>query len=166
MTKETQNPNAERWSYGERPGILASSFFRRLWLVMSQSAGLALLMATSIGAVERVQLRPYPQKVRTFYSTSDPAVPAGLHSNSIPLPVGNVTATARASDGAVWLGATQGLLRLDFTAPERDRRQYLAGRRYLPDDHVEQLLADDRGGIWARTHTGVSHLELKPMTLA
>lgn len=120
----------------------------------------------ALGAVAPVQLTPYPQKIRTFYTLSDPAVPSVLRSNSVPLAVGNVTATARATDGAIWLGTTQGLLRLDFAAPERDRRHYLAGRRYLPDDHVEQLLADNQGGVWARTHTGIAHLELKPMTLA
>ena len=128
--------------------------------------GLLLLSACSLTAAEPVQLAPYPQKIRTFYSLTGATVPAALHSNSVPLPVGSVTATARATDGAIWLGTTQGLLRLDFSAPARDRRQYFAGQRYLPDDHIEQLIADDRGGIRARTRTGVSHIELKPMTLA
>jgi hypothetical protein len=125
-----------------------------------------LTLAYPTGAWEPVQLAPYPQKVRTFYQAADAAVPAVLRSNSIPLPAGNITAVARASDGAIWLGTTQGLMRLDFSAPEPDRRQYLAGHRYLPDGHVQQLMPDERGGIWARTHTGVSHIELKPMTLA
>jgi len=130
------------------------------------AAFLFLISAGSLGAQEPVLLQPYPQKVRTFYRLTDAAVPAGLRSKAAPLPVGNITATARATDGALWLGTTQGLMRLDFTAPEQDRRQYFAGQRYLPDDHIEQLLADDRGGVWVRTRTGVSHLELKPMTLA
>src|SRR6266850_902177 len=75
-------------------------------------------------AGEHVQLAPYPQKIRTSYSTNDPSVPPMLRSNSVPLPLGNITATARSSDGATWLGTTQGLVRLDFTATERDRRQY------------------------------------------
>jgi hypothetical protein len=125
------------------------------------------LLLTSLGwAVEPVKLSTYAQKIRTFYSLSDAAVPQMLHSNSVPLPVGSITATARATDGALWLGTTQGLMRWDFAAPERDRRQYLAGQRYLPDDHVEQLVPDDHEGIWARTRTAVSHIELKPMTLA
>lgn len=128
--------------------------------------GLAFAMVTAAAAWEPVQLAPYPQKVRTFYQVADAAVPAALRSNSVPLPVGNITAVARASDGAAWLGTTQGLVRLDFSAPERDRRQYLAGQRYLPDDSVQQLLPDESAGVWARTRTGVSHIELKPMTLA
>ena len=127
---------------------------------------LAGALASPATGWEPVQLAPYPQKVRTFYPAADTAVPAGLHSNSVPLPVGNITATARGSDGAVWLGTTQGLMRLDFSAPASDRCQYLAGQRYLPDDQVQQLLPDDHNGVWARTRTGVSHIELKPMTLS
>jgi hypothetical protein len=93
-------------------------------------------------------------------------VPADLRSNAIPLPVGGITATVRSADGATWLGTTQGLVRLDFSAPERDRRQYLAGLRYLPDDLVQQILPDAQGGVWVRTSTGVSHIEWKVMTLA
>jgi len=127
---------------------------------------LALLLDNSLRAVEPIQLAPYPQKVRSFYSLADAAVPASLRAGALPLPAGNVTAVAQAADGALWLGTTQGLIRLDFAAPERDRRQYLAGKRYLPDDGVEQLAADGQGGVWARTHSGVAHIELKPMTLA
>src|SRR6266550_8760089 len=108
--------------------------------------GLTLLLTGALRAVEPVQLTAYPQKVRTFYLPTDAAVPGALRSNSVPLPVGNITATAHASDGALWLGTTQGLMRLDFSAPERDRRQYLSGQRYLPDDRVEQLAPDDHGG--------------------
>ena len=125
-----------------------------------------LVPAGVLSAVEPVRLVPYPQKVRTFYPLDSPLVPAALRSNSIPLPLGNITAGVQAADGAVWLGTTQGLMRLDFSAPARDRRQVLAGKRYLPDDRVEQLVPDSNGGVWARTRSGVSHIELKPMTLA
>ena len=127
--------------------------------------GFGLILAASLARSEPVRLRSYPQKVRTFYLLDSSAVPALLRSGSIPLPVGNLTASVRASDGAVWLGTTQGLMRLDYSAPERDRRQFMAGKRYLPDDNVEQLLPDSQAGVWARTRTGVSHIELKPMTL-
>ena len=38
--------------------------------------------------------------------------------------------------------------------------------RYLPDDEVQQLAADQAAGMWVRTRTGISHVELRPMTLA
>ena len=134
-----------------------------LWLILFWSL---LLPASTAAAWEPVKLAPFPQKVRTFFSLNDAHVPAGLLTNAIPLPVGGITATVRASDGATWLGTTQGLVRLDFSAPERDRRQYLAGPRYLPDDLVRQVLPDAQGGVWVRTSTGISHIELKFMTLA
>ena len=123
-------------------------------------------LSSSLVAWEPVKLSPYPQKVRTIFSLTDPNVPVNLRTHATSLPVGNITAVARATDGASWLGTTQGLIRLDFAAPERDQRQYMAGRRYLADDEVRQILPDAHDGIWVRTHTGVSHIELWRMTLA
>jgi hypothetical protein len=123
-------------------------------------------LLTAAAAWEPVTLSPYPQKVRTFFGLNDPNVPPGLRLDAIPLPGGGITVTARATDGATWLGTTQGLVRLNFAGAERDRRQYLAGLRYLPDDEVRQILPDAHGGVWVRTRTGVAHLELRPMTLA
>ncbi len=128
--------------------------------------GLALVLTRSLGAWEPVQLEPYPQKTRTFYRLTDAEVPAPLRLDAVPLPAGSITAAVPGDGGVLWLGTREGLVRLDFSAPERDRRQYLAGRRYLPDDQVEQLFPDGHGGIWVRTRTGVSHIELKSMTLA
>jgi hypothetical protein len=133
----------------------------RLGLVLSVA-----LLSSALGAVEPIALKPYPQKFRTFYKLTDTEVPALLRSNSVPLPAGNISTAVRATDGALWLGTTQGLMRLDLSAPARDQRQYFAGQRYLPDDSVDQLVPDQAGGVWVRTKTGVSHIELRPMTLA
>ncbi len=70
------------------------------------------------------------------------------------------------SDHACWYGTPQGLVRFDPRAGATDRYQYFAGMRYLPDDEVLQLAPDSSGGMWVRTRTGVSHIELRPMTLA
>src|SRR5690348_7804708 len=112
-----------------------------------------LIQINLLAAAEPVRLVPYPQKVCTVYPLDSPAVPAALRSNSIALPVGNITAAVRASDGAIWLGTAQGLVRLDFSAAERDRRQFMAGKRYLRDDRVEQLLPGHDAGVWVRTPT-------------
>lgn len=138
-------------------------WIRRLGWVALTSGYLAL---NSAEAWEPVRLSRYPQKTRTFYFLDAPQAPATVRSNPVPLPVGGFTAVAMASDGAQWLGTTQGLIRLDLRAPERDRRQYLAGRRYLPDDQVQALAPDKAGGVWVRTATGLAHIELRPMTLA
>ncbi len=125
-----------------------------------------LVQLPSPGAVEPVSLQAYPQKVRKFYRLEDSAVPPALRTNLVSPSAEKITASVRATDGAMWLGTTQGLTRVDSTAPARDRRQYFGGRRYLPDDWVVQMAATENGGVWVRTRTGVSHIELKPMTLA
>lgn len=73
---------------------------------------------------------------------------------------------AAASDGAEWLRTPHGVMRVDAKAPLRDQSQYFSGRRYLPDNTVLNLVADPAAGMWVRTSTGVSHIELRPMTLA
>src|SRR4051812_22247506 len=95
---------------------------------------LALLLAIT-AAAQPVKLAPYPQKFRTLYSAEDPRIPSmkGLE--------------VRASDGALWTGGKDGLWRQDDRAKPRDRRQYFAGRRYLPDDEVLSLASDASGGI-------------------
>ncbi len=124
------------------------------------TAALAAWLAVVALAAEPVTLAPYPQKIRTFHALDDPAVPPALRD------AGDAPAAARASDGATWSGGPQGLARLDEKAPARDRLQYFGGRRYLPDDDVLRIVPDQAGGVWVRTRTGVSHIELRPMTLA
>jgi hypothetical protein len=113
-----------------------------------------------------VNLAPYPQKIRTSYKLDDPNVPSGLRSNTSPLPVGGITSWAVASDGSIWLGTTQGLMRVSASGLPSDRSQYFSGRRYLADDNVQQIVSDDRAGVWVRTSNGIVHIELRPMTLA
>ncbi len=99
-----------------------------------------------------------PQKFRTFYALNDPAAPESLSQN--------LTAIT-ASDQARWSAAPfGGLLRIDAGAPPRDRRQYFAGLRYLPDDAVLALAPDRDEGVWVRTRTGIAHIELRRITLA
>src|SRR5277367_4193196 len=105
-----------------------------------------VLMVVICGALSGQSL----QKFRTFYSVNDERVPAGL-----------LTSTARkavASDGVEWAAAARGLY--------RNSKDYFAGMRYLPDDEVVGLLPDASHGIWVLTSTGVSHIELREMTLA
>jgi hypothetical protein len=89
------------------------------------------------------------QKVRTFYLVDDVGVPAALRASTARAAVG--------SDGVRWTAAERGLY--------RGSREYFAGKRYLPDDDVVGLAADGSRGMWVRTHTGVSHVELREMTL-
>ncbi len=89
------------------------------------------------------------QKFRTFYSVGDTPVPPALRTSA--------SKTATALDGATWAAAPHGLY--------RNTKEYFAGQRYLPDDDVLALLPDSSRGMWVRTRSGVSHIELRPMTL-
>ena len=68
---------------------------------------------------------------------------------------------AVASDGAEWYATPHGLTRVDPKSPRAIARNTFAGKRYLPDDDVQQLAADQAAGMWVRTRTGVSHIELR-----
>ena len=116
-------------------------------------------------AAESIRLKACPQKFRTFYSTDDPNVPERVKLAPEPVPTGSFTCAAIASDGARWSGTRTGVIREDTAADALDRHQYFAGKRYLPDDDVRNLAPDDSGGMWVRTRTGVSHIELRLMTL-
>ena len=126
-----------------------------------------LFLATSFShAAPPIQLTSQPQKLRTFYSLTDPRIPPSLTQPPAPLPLDGISSLALASDGAIWYGTSQGLVRFDPKSAPRDRNQYFAGLRYLPDDEVQQLYPDQFAGMWVRTKTAVSHIEFRPMTLA
>jgi hypothetical protein len=116
-------------------------------------------------AAESIRLQAYPQKFRTFYSTDDPNVPERVKRAPEPNASGEFTCAAVASDGARWSCTRAGVIREDAAAEALDRRQYFGGKRYLPDDDVRNLAPDDSSGMWVRTRTGVSHIELRSMTL-
>ena len=117
---------------------------------------LASLIIAGQLAAQSVVVPPYWQKLATFYAPGDARVPSALSRAS---------RTATASDGASWTASTPGLLRSDPRAAPRDRTQYFAGRRYLPDDEALALAPDNEAGMWVRTRTGVVHIELRRMTL-
>jgi hypothetical protein len=84
-------------------------------------------------------------------------------------PVEGLQILAREKSGVVWLGGTQGAARFDARAKHSwDRWQYFFGRRWLPDNEVQNIWVDEAGDsrkVWLRTKTGVSQIEWRPMTL-
>lgn len=112
---------------------------------------LILLLLESVMNGQSITLRPYLQAMRT-----EGTPPAGLESGA---------RTAKGSDGAVWTGTDEGLWREDAKAAEGDKKRYFASRRWLADDHVVALVADSTGGMWVKTKTSVSHIEMRRMTL-
>ena len=119
---------------------------------------LLLLFTSSVQGA--VNLAATPQKIRTFYPKEDPRVPAALQAMAA-----SAKPKAVGIGGVVWSGSNIGLVRTSPREPASRRSQFFAGKRYLPDDAVEAILPE-KDGVWVRTATGVSHIELRPMTLA
>src|SRR5581483_1146558 len=94
------------------------------------------------------------------------SLPALRLSFAQGLPIGRLRAMAIATDGAVWAGGDEGLVRYQNRPDAWDRWQYFAGRRYLPADEVTAIAAGAAGSVWVHTSAGVSHIEFRPLTLA
>lgn len=119
---------------------------------------LACLIANLTPAA--VRLHSTPQKFRTFYTKDSPDVPAALKA----LPTSSTPSTT-ADDGVTWNGTGKGLTRTSLKEIPSRRMQFFSGKRYLPDDKVEAILAH-KNGAWVRTATGVAHIEFRSLTLA
>ena len=111
------------------------------------------LWGSAIGYCQ-VKLGPHTQKIVSQLTLTDPAVPAKVKVGS--------KREYRAPDGSTWRAAERGLVRQRGAGTE-----YFQGRRYLTDDAVEQIEPlTAASGVWVRTSTGVSRIQLRPMTLA
>jgi len=76
------------------------------------------------------------------------------------LPYNDFTCMAAGTSG-VWFGTTNGAIR--YTGSGFEFRQ---GRRWLLDSHVRDIAVDAAGNAWFATPSGVSCIQLSPMTLA
>ena len=142
---------------------------------------LCLLLIWSCSAVALTAGPPAPetyrQKERTFYTAEefaratggrmrmehrvDPAQEAALRRAYVPLPVTEFTVIA-ASGAVTWLGTRSGAIRL---GPGYSSREYFAGQRWLPDDHVTGIGLDG-DTTWIETPGGYSRIAYVPMSLS
>ncbi|MBS1822897.1 MAG: hypothetical protein JST61_13135 [Acidobacteria bacterium] len=106
----------------------------------------------------------YPRKTATFYAPDSPLVPKALASVPLRLPQGDVTALAKTGP-VIWIGTRNGLVRYQPGMLNGVETQYLAGRRYLPDDEVLSLLPVTDRGLWVRTRTGVAYIDYQNISL-
>jgi hypothetical protein len=120
----------------------------------------------------------YRQKTRTFHTAAefarvtagrvqidrrvDPAQQAALHQAYVQLPNTQVTVVRAAPTGAIWVGTREGAVRL---SGDYRTREYFAGRRWLPDDHVTGIGFDGEA-TWLETPGGFARIADVPMTLA
>ena len=119
----------------------------------------------------------YRQKIRTFHTAAefaretsgrvriyrgiDAAQEAAVHKAYTPLPHADITVVAAAPSSEIWIVARQGVVRL-----HRDlrSREYFAGKRWLPDDHVTGIGFDGQA-TWVETPGGYARIAYVPMTL-
>ena len=111
------------------------------------------------------RLERYPQKIRTFHPLGDPAVAKAHAYLAVPLPPGcpirSVRLVHKTPDGAVWVAGGPAVAR--YTGEQG--WEYFAGRRYLPEGDVQELVFERPDLVWIRTDTAWSRLEFRPMTL-
>ncbi|MGH9936861.1 MAG: hypothetical protein ACREAM_11485, partial [Blastocatellia bacterium] len=83
------------------------------------------------------------------------------------LPWNEITALAEEQPAVIWVGTKRGVIIINSMT--RDVRGYLAGQRWLPDDHVTGIGFESpikAGVVWIETPKGYSRIEYKSMTLA
>lgn len=116
------------------------------------------------------------QKVRTLYTaaefqratggavpierTLDPGAASALQQAFVRLPSVRLT-VIRAAGPVTWIGTEDGAIRL---AGDRQRVEYFAGRRWLPDDRVTGI-GIDGDAAWIETPGGFARISDEPMTL-
>ncbi|MGD9635001.1 MAG: hypothetical protein AB7G28_17250 [Pirellulales bacterium] len=147
----------------------------RLWF------GTVLLLASVQHAAAdppRPETAQYPQKIATLFATDAAEVPSELRQAATPSPwthwergpVDGLQEFARTDSGVVWLGGQNGVARFDpQVAHSWDRWQYFWGRRWLPDNDVQNIVVDRAASdetVWIRTSTSVARIEFRPLTLA
>jgi hypothetical protein len=83
------------------------------------------------------------------------------------LPTVFVTCVENAPDGTLWVGTEQGVVRYKPHNEKADSTySMLFSRRWLLDDHVNDITFDANGNAWVATPKGVSAIKKRQMTLA
>lgn len=77
-------------------------------------------------------------------------------------PHAEFTAGVRLGDGSLWVGSQGGLMHLGRSA---DRWRLFHSRRWLPDDHVQDLAVAADGSVWVKTQAGTCRLSQRRWTL-
>ena len=120
----------------------------------------------------------YFQKTRTFQTAAefqqategkipiqrglDPQQQAALRLAVAQWPSTDFTVIVVESPSVTWVGTKQGAIRL---SENHKKREYFAGQRWLPDDHVTGI-GFEKNVTWLQTPKAFARIEYKPMMLA
>lgn len=80
------------------------------------------------------------------------------------LPILTLLGITAGPDGKLWISTPDGAICFTPMGAARERWHYFWGRRYLADNSVEDILAED-GHAWIRTRTGISLIDFRPFAL-
>jgi hypothetical protein len=80
------------------------------------------------------------------------------------LPILDIRGIAAGPDGRIWMATEEGAVSFRPDAAQRHRWFYFWGQRYLLDNRVENIVAEENRA-WIRTRSGVSLIEFKPFDL-
>ncbi|MBR4049114.1 MAG: hypothetical protein IKK09_01310 [Clostridia bacterium] len=124
-----------------------------------------------------IKLRTTLNRFCSFYAKDDAAIPQQLFSAKAqvpdlsgiryPLPSRkkDYTCSAVSADGVLWLGSDGGVTRWDAVADDDDdKAMHFTANRYLYDNKVVSMIPDGDKGVWVQTETGVTHIEMKPVS--
>jgi hypothetical protein len=75
------------------------------------------------------------------------------------LPYGPVT-VIQTEENSLWMGTQKGLIKKD------QNWHYYHGKRWLPDDHINDILVLDSARVWIATNKGISEIRKQSITLA
>jgi hypothetical protein len=87
---------------------------------------------------------------------------ARLADSKPVLPYSDLTCGVRLDDGAVWVGAKQGLM---YRTSQMPRWRLFHTRRWLPADQIDDLAVDKTGTVWVKTSGGLAKLSRRETTL-
>lgn len=91
-----------------------------------------------------------------------PAELGTVRDGQPPLPYRDTTVGLRLPDGTLWIGMERGLAR---RGPKEPRWQLFQSRRWLPDDHVQDLSSTADGAVLVKTAAGIGRLRQVETTL-
>lgn len=83
-----------------------------------------------------------------------------LYTGADGLPFNDFTCIAAGVSG-IWFGTTNGVIQF-----HEGQWHFRQGRRWLVDNHVEEIVIDESGDAWIATSQGVSRIQHRKMTLS
>jgi hypothetical protein len=92
----------------------------------------------------------------------DPALEAALQRTYVQLPNTQVTVITAAPGEPIWIGTREGAVRV---SRDYRTREYFAGKRWLPDDHVTGIGVVEGDAAWIETPAGYANIADVWMTL-